>query len=82
MNNETMENAIVEIPEENIENADKYSGAKTAAWMGLGVIGGMIAYDYIVKPIIANLVLSVSQKAMTKKKKRNECIEVDAVDAD
>jgi len=66
-NNEIMVNEL-EVIETTKEIATTGKGFKVAAGVGLTVLGGFIAYKYIIKPIVAKI------KA---KKARQETIELE-----
>ncbi len=68
MNDEMIVNEeVVEMTEDIIDNSGK--GLKTAGGIGLAVLGGIITYRYIVRPIV--------DKIKSKKELKNMSEEVD-----
>ncbi len=51
---------VIEMTEDVVTSSN--NGAKIAGYVGLGVLGGMMAYRYIVQPIIAKI---KAKKSMT-----------------
>lgn len=70
--NEMMVNEdVIEVTEE-IANAGFGKGFKVAAGVGLTVLGGFVAYKYVIKPVMA--------KIKTKKEQQRINAEVDDFD--
>lgn len=63
-NTEIMNNEVIEATEEVIESTGMSKGIKVTAGIGLSVVVGVIAYKYVVKPIIANIKAQIEQKKM------------------
>lgn len=63
-NTEIMNNEIIEATEEVIESTGMSKGIKVTAGIGLSVVVGVIAYKYVVKPVIANIKAQIEQKKM------------------
>ncbi len=65
---EIMNNEVIETTEEVIENAGSSMGVKVAAGIGLGVVVGIIVYEYVAKPVIANIKAQIEQKKIATAK--------------
>ena len=71
MNEEIMVNEVIETTEE-IATASSGKGFKVAAGVGLTVLGGFVAYKYVIKPVIAKI----------KAKKEQQMINAEVYDFD
>ena len=62
--NENIINNIVneEVTNEVIATASSRKGFKLAAGVGLTVLGGFVAYKYIIKPVIAKIKTQKAQQ--------------------
>ena len=61
MNEEIMVNEVIETTEE-IATASSGKGFKVAAGVGLTVLGGFVAYKYVIKPVIAKIKAKKEQR--------------------
>ena len=59
-NTEIMNNEVIETAEEVIEKTGMSKGVKIAAGIGLSVV----VYEYVAKPVIANIKAQIEQKKM------------------
>lgn len=76
--NEIMKNEeIVEVAEEAV-TAGSGKSFKVVAGFGLGVIAGMLAYKYVVKPVAAKIKAEIEER----KAKKADDLEVEVVDAE
>lgn len=64
MNNEIMNNEVIETAEEVITSTGMSKSVKIAAGVGVSVVVGVVAYKYVVKPVIANIKNKINQKKM------------------
>lgn len=63
-NNEIMVNEdVIEVTEE-IATAGFGKGFKVAAGVGLTVLGGFVAYKYVIKPVVAKIKTKKEQQRM------------------
>ena len=62
-NTEIMNNEVMETTEEIVETGMS-KGIKVTVGIGLAVVGGVIAYRYLAKPLIANIKANLDRKKM------------------
>lgn len=63
--NEIMVNEVIETTEE-IATASSGKGFKVAAGVGLTVLGGFVAYKYVIKPVIAKIKTKKGQQRINE----------------
>ncbi len=62
-NTEIMNNEVMETTEEIVETGMS-KGIKVTVGIGLAVVGGVIAYRYLAKPLIAKIKANLDRKKM------------------
>ena len=75
--NEIMVNEEVIETTEEIATASSGKGFKVAASVGLTVLGGFVAYKYVIKPVIAKIKAKKEQQAMEEEFDNFEDAEID-----
>lgn len=78
-NTKIMDNEVIEATEEVIENTGMSKGIKIAAGIGLSVIVGVVVYNYVAKPVIANIKAQINQKKMAAAEQEMYIDESDSV---
>lgn len=75
--NEIMVNEeVIEVTEE-IATAGSGKGFNVAAGIGLTVLGGFVAYKYVIKPMVAKIKANKEQQAMEEEFDNFEDAEID-----
>jgi len=75
--NEIMVNEEVIETTEEIATASSGKGFKVAASVSLIVLGGFVAYKYVIKPVIAKIKAKKEQQAMEEEFDNFEDAEID-----
>ncbi|MFA7675056.1 MAG: hypothetical protein WCY38_03220 [Endomicrobiia bacterium] len=75
--NEIMVNEEVIETTEGIATASSGKGFKVAAGVGLTVLGGFVAYKYIIKPMVAKIKAKKEQQKMDAEFDEFEDAEID-----
>ena len=76
MNEEIKVNEVIETTEE-IATASSGKGFKVAAGVGLTVLGGFVAYKYVIKPIAAKIKAKKEQRGINAEVDNFVDVEID-----
>nr|DAQ19133.1 MAG TPA: Type II secretion system, protein M [Caudoviricetes sp.] len=81
-NNEIMVNEEVIEATEEIANAGVSKGFKVAVGIGLTALGGVIAYKYVIKPLVAKIKAKKAQQEINEETIDLPDDEIEVIDED